>query len=294
MKLLVTGARGQVGWELQRSLAPLGEIVALDRAALDLSDPDRIVSVVRATAADVIVNAAAYTAVDRAEAEPEAAFAVNARAPGILAEEAKRLGALLVHYSTDYVFDGAKPAPYVEDDPTGPLNVYGASKLAGERAVLQSGAAAMVLRTSWVYAARGRNFLLTLRRLVATRDEVRVVSDQVGAPTSAAALADATAALLGRGVPALREAAGLYHATAAGETSWHGFAAEIARLENARARIVPIASAEYAARARRPANSRLSNDKLRRVLGVALPHWRQALAACHAALLALERARGAG
>src|SRR5581483_6978541 len=152
VKLLVTGARGQVGWELQRSLAPLGEIVALDRAALYLSDPDRIVSVVRATAADVIVNAAAYTAVDRAEAEPEAAFAVNARAPGILAEEAKRLGALLVHYSTDYVCDGAKPAPYVEDDRTGPLNVYGASKLAGERAVLQSGAAAMVLRTSWVYA----------------------------------------------------------------------------------------------------------------------------------------------
>jgi dTDP-4-dehydrorhamnose reductase len=294
VRILLTGKNGQLGWELQRALAPLAELIACDRSELDLGTPDRITSVLRATSPDVIVNAAAYTEVDNAEVETEHALAINARAPGIMAEEAKRLGALLVHYSTDYVFDGTKPAPYVEDDPAAPLNVYGASKLAGEQAVRQVGAHYVILRTSWVYAARGRNFLLTLRRLLNTRDEVRVVSDQVGAPTSAAALANATAAVLRRGPAALRGAPGVYHATTAGETSWYGFAAEIARLENSRVRLVPITSAEYAAPARRPANSRLSSAKLHGTFGVRLPDWRQALEACHAELLALERGRGSG
>jgi len=286
VKILLTGSGGQVGWELRHALAPLGAVVAFDRADLDLADPDRIVSTLRSVAPDVIVNAAAYTAVDRAETERDAAFAVNARAPGIMAEEAKRLGALLVHYSTDYVFDGTKPTAYVEDDAARPLNVYGESKLAGEAAIRQAGAAHLILRASWVYAARGRNFLLTMRRLLGTRDEVRVVDDQAGAPTSAASLADATAQLLGRDVTTLRAAAGVYHASAAGRTSWYGFAAEIARLENARARLVPIASSEYAAAARRPANSVLSNDKLERTFAVRLPDWKRQLEICYAGLQA--------
>lgn len=295
MKILLTGSNGQVGWELQRALAPLGEVIACDRGALNLADPDRIVSFVRSAAPAVIVNAAAYTAVDKAESEPDVALTINATAPGILAEEAKRLGALLVHYSTDYVFDGAKPEPYVEDDATGPVNAYGRSKLCGERAIQQVGGAHLILRTSWIYAARGNNFFLTMRRLLKERDEVRVVSDQIGAPTSARALADATAEIFRRhGVAALREAGGIYHATAAGHTSWYGFAEEIARLEKSRGvRLVPISSSEYDAPARRPKNSRLSNDKLHRRFKARLPDWRDCLRACHAELRSLEGS-GAG
>jgi len=287
VKILLTGRNGQLGWELARALAPLGELAAYDRTTLDLAKPDQIAAAVRSVKPDIIVNAAAYTAVDKAESEPDAAFAVNAAAPGLLAEEAKRAGALLIHYSTDYVFDGAKEMPYVEEDQPNPLNVYGRSKLAGEQAIGDVGGRYLILRTSWVYAARGRNFLLTIRRLLREKDELRVVSDQIGAPTSAGALANATAELLrGRNPTALGEARGTYHLTAAGHTSWHGFAVEIARLEGAprEIRLVPIPSDEYPLPARRPKNSRLSNEKLFRRFGVALPSWQACLKACHAEL----------
>ncbi len=287
MKILLTGKNGQLGWELERALAPLGELAAYDRAILDLAKPDQIAAAVRSVKPDIIVNAAAYTAVDKAESEAEAAFAVNAVAPGLLAEGAKRAGALLIHYSTDYVFDGTKEMPYVEEDPPNPLNVYGRSKLAGEQAISDVGGRYLILRTSWVYAARGKNFLLTIRRLLKKKDELRVVSDQIGAPTSAGALANATAQLLRRrNSMALDNARSIYHVTAAGHTSWHGFAVEIARLEGAprEIRLAPIASSEYPLPACRPRNSRLSNEKLFRSFGVALPSWQACLKACHAEL----------
>jgi dTDP-4-dehydrorhamnose reductase len=231
----------------------------------------------------VIVNAAAYTAVDRAESEPDAANVANAAAVAVLAEEGKRARALLIHYSTDYVFDGTKDAPYIEEDRPNPLNAYGRSKLAGEQAIHDIGGAHLILRTSWVYSARGRNFLLTIRRLLQEKDELRVVSDQVGAPTSARGLAEATAELLRRHGAALGDMRGIYHATTSGSTSWYGFAREIARLErpDSPARIVPIASSEYPTPARRPGNSRLSNEKLLRRFGVALPKWEACLGACY-------------
>ncbi len=289
MRILLTGRNGQVGWELSRALAPLGEVVAFDREGLDLAAPDQIVSAVRAVRPDVIVNAAAYTAVDRAESEPGAALAVNAVAAGVLAEEAQRAGALLVHYSTDYVFDGTKDAPYAEEDAPNPLNAYGRSKLAGEHAIRAAGVPHLILRTSWVYAARGKNFFVTILRLLREKSALRIVSDQIGAPTSAGALADATAELLRRHDPiALGELSGIYHATAGGSTSWHGFATEIARLEQAALPqmppIVPIPSSEYPLPAPRPRNSRLSNAKLLRCFGVRLPPWEACLAACHAQL----------
>ncbi len=287
MKILLTGKNGQVGWELARALAPLGEVIAFDRAGLDLAVPDRIVSVVRSVRPDVLINAAAYTAVDRAESEPGAAHAINAAAVAVLAEEAKRAQTLLIHYSTDYVFDGTKDTPYVEEDRPNPLNAYGRSKLAGEQAIHDIGGAHLILRTSWVYSARGKNFLLTIRRLLQEKKELRVVSDQIGAPTCARGLAEATVELLRRqGAAALGDARGIYHATTSGSTSWHGFAREIARLERPEspARIVPIASSEYPTPARRPGNSRLSSEKLLRRFGVALPRWEVCLEACHAVL----------
>lgn len=292
MRILLTGRDGQVGWELNRALAPLGEVIACGRAELDLAVPDRIASVVRQARPQLIVNAAAYTAVDKAESEPGLAHAANARAPGVLAEEAKRAGALLIHYSTDYVFDGKKETPYVEDDEPNPLNEYGRSKLAGENAIRNIDGRYLILRTSWVYAARGRNFLLAIRRLLREKDELRVVADQIGAPTSAGALAAATAALLrALGPKTLGEARGTYHVTSAGHTSWHGFASEIARLERAPRppRLVPIPSSEYPLPARRPKNSRLSNEKLQRQFGVVLPSWQTCLEACHGELLKGER-----
>ncbi len=292
MKILLTGKNGQLGWELERALAPLGELAAYDRTNLDLAKPDQIAAAVSSVKPDIIVNAAAYTAVDKAESEPETAFAVNAIAPGLLAEGAKRAGALLIHYSTDYVFDGTKEMPYVEKDPPNPLNVYGRSKLAGEQAISDVGGRYLILRTSWVYAPRGRNFLLTIRGLLKEKDELRVVSDQIGAPTSAGALANATAELLRQRTPtALDDALGTYHVTAAGHTSWHGFALEIARLEGAprETRVVPIASSEYPLPARRPKNSRLSNEKLFRRFGVTLPSWQACLKACYAELRESDR-----
>jgi dTDP-4-dehydrorhamnose reductase len=276
VKILLTGKNGQIGWELCRALAPLGEIAAYDRAELDLAAPDLIVAGVRSAMPDVVINAAAYTAVDQAEREPDAAHAINAVAVSVLAEEAKRAGALLIHYSTDYVFDGTKGAPYVEEDVPNPLNEYGRSKLAGEQAIRETGGPHLILRTSWVYSARGRNFFLTMKRLLQEKEEVRVIVDQVGAPTCAAVIADATAAILRKRD---RQPSGVYHLTAAGSTSWHGFATEIARLERSATRVVPIPSEAYPSPARRPRNSRLSNEKLLRQFAIALPSWEDGLKA---------------
>ncbi len=287
MKILLTGAQGQVGWELRRTLACLGEVVALDSDGMNLADPDAIRRVVREVAPRIIVNPAAHTAVDKAESEVELAHAVNALGPGVLAEEAEQLGATLVHYSTDYVFDGTGDAPWWEDDGKGPLNVYGASKLAGEQAIQAACQRHLIFRTSWVYGARGANFLLTMRRLMRERPELKIVADQIGAPTWSRMLAEATALILAQQLAPTRgadrpEPWGIYHMTNAGATSWHGFAAAIQALdgEESRARLLPIPSSDYPTPARRPLNSRLNNDKLARVFGVRLPDWREALSLC--------------
>ena len=278
-RILVTGAQGQVGFELARLLPACGEVVALDRAGLDLADPDALVARVRAVAPDLIVNAGAYTAVDLAEKERASAFAVNARAPQILAEEARRIGALLIHYSTDYVFDGMAGVPYREDAPVAPLNVYGASKLAGEQAIAAAGAHALTLRTSWVYGLRGRNFLVTIRRLAAERPELRIVADQTGTPNWAVALATATADLVAQGLPALKERAGLYHFSATGATTWHGFAQAIVG-SGAAPVVKPITTAEYPTPARRPAYGVLDTSLFRATFGFGLPAWPDSLATC--------------
>ncbi|HSD55460.1 MAG TPA: dTDP-4-dehydrorhamnose reductase [Burkholderiales bacterium] len=283
MKVLLTGANGQIGWELRRALAPLGDVFAPDRGRLDLADCDALRQYVRAIAPQAIVNAAAYTAVDRAESEPALARAINTIAPGVLAEEAQRLDAALVHYSTDYVFDGAKPEPYTESDPPNPLNVYGRTKLEGERAIGASGCRHLTLRTSWVYGTRGNNFLLTMLRLARERPRLRIVDDQVGAPTWSREIASATAALLSADLAA-PGAEGLYHLTASGATSWFGFAQAIfASPEMRRLGVTPpmleaISTSGYPTPARRPANSRLDCTRLERRAGVRPAAWDSALA----------------
>jgi dTDP-4-dehydrorhamnose reductase len=287
--ILVTGVNGQVGFELARTLQGLGRVVALDRAALDLADLAQIRSTMRELKPAVIVNPAAYTAVDKAETDVDVAMRLNAEAPGVFAEEAARVGALLVHYSTDYVFDGTKSAPYVEDDATNPQNVYGKSKLAGEQAIAESGCAHLILRTSWVYGVRGKNFLLTMLKLGAERPELRVVADQVGAPTWSNTIAVSTSHILAQGLVVndldwWRERSGVYHLTAAGETSWHGFAKailEIAMGEKA-PNMVPIGTSDYPVPAKRPANSRMSHGKLTSTFGLTLPDWQDALRLCMA------------
>ena len=287
MKLLLTGKNGQLGFALQRSLAPLGELLALDRVACDLADPDAIRRVVRRNAPDVIVNAAAYTAVDAAESHADEANAINGIAPGILGEVARGLGALIVHFSTDYVFDGEAGRPYVETDPPNPQSVYGRSKLAGEAALQRSGARHLILRTSWVVGAHGGNFVKTILRLARERDRLDVVADQRGAPTSAALVADATAAALRMCMTnTTPDLSGLYHLTAAGETTWHHLAQHVLRIASARGVrlklgpecVLPIKAADYAAAARRPANSRLDTTKFRAAFGIDLPDWQTALA----------------
>lgn len=283
LRFFITGANGQLGFELQRALAPLGDVAACGRDACDLSNPDSIRSAIRAAKPDVLFSAGAYTAVDKAESEPDLACAVNATAPGILGEEAAKLGALVIHYSTDYVFDGTKLSAYSEEDATNPLGVYGKTKLEGEKSLAASGAAHLIFRTSWVFGAHGKNFLKTILRLASTRDELRIVADQFGAPTGAALLADASAHIAARYRRDGREnfPLGLYHLTASGETSWHSFARHIvARAVAANSpiqatpeRILPIATPEYPTPAARPANSRLNTSKFRNAFGLHLPDW---------------------
>jgi dTDP-4-dehydrorhamnose reductase len=284
MKILLFGKGGQVGWELQRSLAPLGEVIALDHDSDgglcgNFTNLDGLAATVQQVAPDVIVNAAAYTAVDKAESEPELARTINALAPGVLATEAEKLGAWLIHYSTDYVFDGSGERPWREDDPTGPLNVYGRTKLDGERAVT-SCSRHLIFRTSWVYAARGANFAKTMLRLASERDQLKVIEDQIGAPTGAELLADVTAHAL-RSVRSSPQFAGTYHLAAAGETSWFGYAQfviEYARRAGRPIRVAPqaitaIPSSEYPVPARRPLNSRLDIRKLQTAFDLCLPPW---------------------
>jgi dTDP-4-dehydrorhamnose reductase len=285
MRILLLGKDGQVGWELQRALAPLGEVTPLDRGDTmphcgDLSEPQRLAETVRRLCPDVIVNAAAHTLVDQAEREPELARAINATAPGALAREAAGCGAWLVHYSTDYVFDGTGSAPWAEEDPTGPLNVYGRTKLEGEQLVRASDCRHLIFRTSWVYSARGNNFARTMLRLAAERDSLTVIDDQHGAPTGADLLADVTAHAL---LAAMRrpELAGTYHLAASGETTWHGYASFVVewaraaghpiRVPSGAIRAVP--STAFATAAKRPANSRLATGKLRQAFDLVLPDW---------------------
>ncbi|MFD2643998.1 dTDP-4-dehydrorhamnose reductase [Pseudomonas japonica] len=284
MKILVSGRNGQVAQALQTALGDLGELHLLGRDQLDLAHPERIADQVRALAPDLIINAAAHTAVDQAESEPELAFAINARAPGVFAEEAARLGVPLIHYSTDYVFDGEKATPYREDDATNPLGVYGQSKLAGEQAIAAVGGQHLILRTSWVYSQHGRNFLLTMQRLLQEKPELRVVADQIGAPTWAGTIAASTRRLIERWQSGQAGAWGTYHLTAQGETSWFGFAQAIGEQLKARgkpcAHLLPIPSSEYPTPARRPLNSRLDCSRLQREWQVSQPDWHQALIDC--------------
>ncbi|MCG8910870.1 dTDP-4-dehydrorhamnose reductase [Pseudomonas sp. DP-17] len=281
--ILILGANGQVGWELQRALAPLGRLIVCDRQRGNLEDLAGLHALVSAKRPSIIVNAAAYTAVDKAEADIDRARRVNAEAVGLLAELAGELDAWLVHYSTDYVFDGSGSEPFREDDPTGPLSVYGQTKLEGEQAILRSGCRHLIFRTSWVYAARGANFAKTMLRLAADRDELRVIDDQVGAPTSAELIADVTAQALSQlrlrhDAPSL---AGIYHLTADGAVSWHGYACFVIEqaahlgfsLRTLPGRVLPIPTREYPLPATRPHNSRLDTHKLRTNFGLALPAW---------------------
>jgi dTDP-4-dehydrorhamnose reductase len=287
-RILLTGKNGQVGFELCRALTSIGQVIAFDEHELDLASPDAIRQKVREAEPDIIVNAAAYTAVDRAESEPEVAMKVNGIAPGILAEEARRLGALMVHYSTDYVFDGTKSGPYTETDQPNPLSAYGRSKLAGDQAIQSAGAAHYIFRTSWVYASRGQNFFLTMLRLGRERSELKVVNDQIGAPTSARFLADATAHILSQILKEAEHAlakSGLYNLSASGATSWFGFAeaifAEAKNTLGAKApKLIPIPAAEYPLPALRPLNSRLDNSKFVRVFGPMPPAWDVMLRDC--------------
>jgi dTDP-4-dehydrorhamnose reductase len=300
-RILLTGKTGQVGNELSKCLSPMGELAAPDRCELDLSNASDISRVVSAFAPHLIVNAAAYTAVDQAEREPEIARALNADAPATLAAEARRIGACLVHYSTDYVFDGRKGTPYLETDPTNPVGVYGKTKLAGENAIRRSGCAHLIFRTAWVYATRGRNFLLTILRLASQREELRIVNDQIGAPTSAAEIARVTASILKTGFHetgfSLSQFAGTYHMTASGSCSWYDFARaileEASRLPSSdpwlsRAlqgkiliakRTIPISTSEYPALAKRPPYSVLSNQLLAKTFHTELRDWREQLKA---------------
>jgi dTDP-4-dehydrorhamnose reductase len=299
LNLLITGANGQVGWQLQRTLASLGEVTAFTREQLDLSDLDSVSGVIRELEPDILVNAAAYTAVDKAESEPDQANAINAKAPGRMAQELVRNGGLLVHYSSDYVFDGSKPVTeaYEESDQTAPLNVYGQSKLDGERLIVESGCAHVILRTSWVYDIRGKNFLRTVLRLAREREELRMVGDQYGAPTWARSIAEATAAIVARNLEFRSQhkqwRTGLFHLTAAGQTSWAGFAEGIIQEHETISagtndgsefgsplkakRVVSITAAEYPTPARRPRNSTLNNGQVETNFGITMPNWREQL-----------------
>jgi len=280
MKILLLGKNGQVGWELQRSLAPLGEVIALGSAEANFNDLDGLAETVRAVAPDVIVNAAAHTAVDKAESEPELARTINALAPAVLAEQAKLLNALFIHYSTDYVFDGSGDTPWLENDATGPLSVYGATKREGEQLIQQSGCKHLIFRTSWVYGARGGNFAKTMLRLAQERDRMKVIDDQIGAPTGAELLSDVTAHAL-RAARLNPELSGLYHLVAAGETSWHGYARfvlDFAQRAGVALKVSPeaieaVPTSVFPTPAKRPHNSRLNTEKLQNTFDLHLPSW---------------------
>lgn len=297
LKIVIVGRNGQLAWEANRRFQGLGEVICIGRPELDLTNIEGVRKEIRRTKPSVLVNTAAYTAVDQAESDREAAMKINSEAPAVMAEEMKRLGGLFITYSTDYVFDGKKASPYNEVDPTAPLNVYGASKLSGEKAIESVGGSFLIFRTSWVYAARGKNFLKTIVKLAAERPELRVVDDQVGAPTWSRDLADATRKIIEQPAAqscsdrisigeALGDRPGIYHMTAAGSVSWCGFAAAILDEMKKRnlskgnlANIVPIPASEYPTPAARPQNSRLCNDKLKNAFGVMLPQWRESLTA---------------
>lgn len=286
-RILITGKTGQVGYELERSLQGLGEIIAVDRSQMDLSNLQQVRDVIRSVKPTLIVNPAAYTAVDQAEREPELAQRINGEAPGVMAEEAHKLGATLIHYSTDYVFDGTKEGAYLETDPTCPVNVYGSSKLAGEQAILASGVKHLILRTSWVYSTHGKNFLLTMHRLAQERDALNIVSDQFGAPTWSRTIADTTAHIVAQSLAAADQQAwwdqysGLYHLTAQGKTTWFGFAEAIMAHASVpkKPQLTPIPASAYPVPAQRPANSALSSQKLMEAF-CGLPNWQDALLLC--------------
>lgn len=290
MKILLFGKNGQVGWELNRSLQPLGEVIALSRQEADFSKPESLREIIQSTKPDIIVNAVAYTAVDKAESEEELAKTINAEAPAVVAEEALNINALLVHYSTDYVFDGSKGTPYTEEDMPCPVNVYGRTKLAGEVAVQLSGCDYLIFRTSWVYASRGHNFLLTILKLAKERGSLSVVSDQIGSPTSARLIAETTALCVYQAMKERRAEtfiSELYHLSASGCTSWHGFAEaivestakDLALVLNVKG-IKPISTENYPTPAMRPMSSRLIPNKLESVFGIELPGWKTSLKLC--------------
>ena len=285
MKILLLGKNGQVGWELQRALGALGEVVALDfdspgPLTADFSNPESLAATVRAVSPQIIVNAAAHTAVDKAESEPDFARALNATSPAVLAREAAASGAWLMHYSTDYVFDGSGSTPWAEDSPTGPLSVYGATKLEGEQAIRASGCRHLIFRTSWVYAARGGNFAKTMLKLAKERDRLTVIDDQIGSPTGADLLADLTGHAL-RAALVRPDLAGTYHAVASGETSWHGYARHVIEFARAAGQkvlvapdaVVAVPTSAFPTPAKRPGNSRMNTAKLRERFGLALPSW---------------------
>jgi len=279
-KILIFGRVGQVGWELRHKLACLGQVSSVDFPEIDFSKPDTIRDAVRAAEPTVIVNAAAYTAVDKAEASPEPAWAINAIGPGVIAEEAKRLGALMVHYSTDYVYDGSKQGPWVETDKPNPLSVYGKTKLAGDEAIAAIGGDYLILRTSWVYGARGANFLLTMLRLAKERPELRIVDDQTGSPTTSECLAQATADILSQVITpggGLAGRGGVYHLTSSGATTWFGFAKAFLSKQAVCPKLTPISASEYPLPAVRPVNSVLSCDRIAETFGIRMPSWELAL-----------------
>lgn len=290
MKILLFGKIGQVGWELNRSLQPLGEVTVFDQEDADFSEPDSLRQIVQEIKPDVIVNAVAYTAVDKAEVEEDLATKINGIAPGVLADEALKINALLVHYSTDYVFDGSKKIPYIETDKPNPINAYGRTKLAGEQAIQSSGCDYLILRTSWVYASRAHNFMLTMLKLAQDREELSIVADQIGAPTTARLIADTTVLCVHQ---IMKEriagifSSDLYHLTASGHTSWHGFTKEIVSLANQSAKlhltikdIKAIPTSDYPTPATRPLNSQLALTKLESIFTVKMPDWKESLSVC--------------
>lgn len=294
MKILLTGKSGQVGWELNRSLSKLATVFAMGRDQMDLSRPETLRPVIQEIRPNIIINAAAYTAVDKAESEPELAMTVNGVAPGVIAEEAQKIGAGLIHYSTDYVFDGEATSPYEEEDPTNPISIYGKSKLAGEQAVIQADIPHIIIRTGWVYSLRGSNFLLTMQKLAQTRDQIKVVDDQIGGPTWSRAIAEGTACILEQSLKRdpikspIFPLSGVFHMTCGGKTNWFGFANKILELSNLSedTEVIPIPTIEYPIPAIRPKYSLLSNRKLQQAFNYKMPQWQEALREC------LSRASG--